>query len=241
MGEWKCFMCLVCSEIIPYVLKHHIEPGDLQGHRLILRYTVLAKIFMWIFPYRKIFQHYHCMCTSMHMSVHTYTHTHITCFRTASLSSIQFNVLRYLKPPNLDHAIPSAGDSFPPLLPVCWSFWIILTCPSRMSSLNANRFPQASLRSSGSLKRFSLIIFSYSTAMIDFLPHVIFSVLSILKARAAQCLAFNMYQMRWCWRMRGYGWRFRKTFQVLLEWGTASPQEEKNVIRELIKLLGIVH
>lgn len=112
MGEWKCFMCLVCSEIIPYVLKHHIEPRDLQGHRLILRYIVLAKIFMWIFPYGKIFQYYHCMCTSMHMSVPTYTHTHITCFRTASLSSIQFNVLRYLKPPNLW-----------PCHSICWRFF----------------------------------------------------------------------------------------------------------------------
>lgn len=49
MGEWKCFMCLVCSVIIPYVLEHHIESGDLQGHRLILHYIVLAKIFMWTF------------------------------------------------------------------------------------------------------------------------------------------------------------------------------------------------
>lgn len=154
MGEWKCFMCLVCSGILPM-------SWNIILSQVTYKVTDLSSItlcwpkYSWGFFYMEKFSVLPLHVHKRSICLYILTLTHI------SLASelpvyLQFNVLRYLKPPNLW-----------PCRSICWRFFssssvcmlIFLAnpyLPSRMSSLNANRFPQASLQSSGSLKRFSL-------------------------------------------------------------------------------------
>lgn len=110
--------------------------------------------------------HHHCMCVSMHMR--TRTHTPLISDPLSYLFSLCWGLSNLW---GFGPAMPPAGIFFPPL-PVCWSLCLVLACPSRICSR------EASSPSSGWRRRCFVLVSSYSRAMADSLPRVLFSTVA---------------------------------------------------------------